>query len=212
VNRLKTGSGNALARGCGVLFGLLFMLPSLPILIAAAAGLLRDPENNLITAAVAAVCAAPFFLIGAGIVVASLVPWIAGMRVGRPEVTVSNSSLRVGDGFSVAYAQTFKRRAEVRGVGVALVQRERATYTSGSSSTTVSHEEEAETFEIPARTFEAGDVLSFSRGVRIPPTGMHTFKSRHNEIAWLLRVKVDVAGWPDYREYFEVAVQPRRVD
>jgi hypothetical protein len=139
VNRLKTGSGNALARGCGVLFGLLFMLPSLPILIAAAAGLLRDPENNLITAAVAAVCAAPFFLIGAGIVVASLVPWIAGMRVGRPEVTVSNSSLRVGDGFSVAYAQTFKRRAEVRGVGVALVQRERATYTSGSSSTTVSH-------------------------------------------------------------------------
>jgi hypothetical protein len=132
------------------------------------------------------------------------------MRAGNPEVAVSNSAVRVGDGFSVGYSQAFKRRAEVRGGSVALVQRERATHTSGSSSTTVTHEETAETFEIPAGTFAAGDVLAFSRGMRIPPAGMHTFKARHNEIAWLLRVKVDIAGWPDYREYFEIAVQPQR--
>jgi ABC-type spermidine/putrescine transport system permease subunit II len=73
LNRLQPGSGIHRARRCGVLFGLLLMLLAVPDVIVAAA-LLRNPDSNWLRGSLLLICAGPFFLIGAGIVVASLIP------------------------------------------------------------------------------------------------------------------------------------------
>jgi hypothetical protein len=150
----------------------------------------------------------PFIAIGAGMLWYGIVPWIAGLRVTKPEVTIDNTSVRVGDSFTVGYSQTFKHRTEVKGVKFSLLLRETARYQSGSTTTTIRHDETAAEFEYPGQSYEAGSVLAFSRSMEIPRSGMHSFQAVHNSIAWLLQVKVDIPGWPDYREEFEIQVQP----
>jgi hypothetical protein len=189
-------------------FGLFFLLTAAPGLIVSVLSLIRDPQSNWFTSGISTLCTSLFAVIGLVIIGASVFPWIAELRVGKPEISISTTSVRVGDGFSVDYSQIFKKKADVKGIKVSLLQCERATYSSGSSSTTVTHEEITTEFDSPARIFETGDLLTFRRGIEIPRDGMHTFKTNHNEIAWLLRVKVEIASWPDYREDFEINVQP----
>lgn len=150
----------------------------------------------------------PFIVIGVGMLWYGILPWIAGLRVSKPEVSINNTSVKVGDSFTISYSQTFKRRTEVKGVKFSLLVRETARYQSGSTTTTVHHDETAAEFEYPGQSYETGDVLAFSRNMEIPRTGMHSFQGAHNSIAWLLQVKVNVAGWPDYREGFEIQVEP----
>jgi len=208
MNMLKPSSGTRLGRGCGLSFGIPWTLIAGVFLVSAAASLIEDPAHNIFPAAPVILVSLVFVAIGLMIISASVIPWIAELRISKPEVAISKNSVRIGDGFSVSYSQTFRQKADVRGIKVSLVKREQATYSSGSSSTTVAHEEPAAEYEYPAKTYEAGEILSFSRGMEIPQNGMHTFRSAHNQIAWLMRVKMDVAGWPDYLEDFEVYVQP----
>jgi hypothetical protein len=42
----------------------------------------------------------------------------------------------------------------------------------------------------------------------IPVGVMHSFKSDHNEIAWKIIVKGEVAGWPSFARSFPVIVYP----
>ncbi len=155
----------------------------------------------------------PFLLPAVGLVLIAIgiYPWIAWWRVSRPEITVDKTALAVGESFSVGYLQNFKRRSEVRGIQLALVMRERATYRSGKNRVTVQHDEVIAQFDRPGQTYETNDELKFTQTIDIPKTGMHTFGALHNSIDWELRVKVDIAGWPDYRDAFAIQVLPKPV-
>jgi hypothetical protein len=210
VNKLKPGSGSSQSRGCGVLFGLFFISTAVPGLIVSIKTLLADPESDRLSYGASTLCTSLFLVIGLIIIGASVIPWIAELRMGKPEISISSGSVRVGDGFSVNFSQTFKKQADVKGIRMALVKQERATYSDGSNFTTVTHEETAAEVAFPARVYEAGELLTFSRGMQIPHDGMHTFHAKYNAIAWLLQVKVDIAGWPDYRQDLEIQVLPGR--
>jgi hypothetical protein len=207
MNTLKPSSSR-LRPACGLFFGIPLTLVACIFLTGAAVSLIEDPARNIFPAAPIIITSAVFTAIGLAIVVASVIPWIAGMRVARPEITLSSSTLRVGDGFSVHYAQTFKKQTEVNGIRLLLILREQATYRRGTDTTTVRHEQTAAEFEFPAKVYETGEQISFSRSMDIPRNGMHTFRGLRNQITWQLRVKVDIAGWPDYSEDFELYVQP----
>jgi hypothetical protein len=208
MNTLKPPAGFAMGRGCLILFGAVWILFSCFFLLVLLGRLLAGSKPDWISSLPAAVFSLLFITIGLGMIAFGILPWIAGIRISRPEVTVSSTSLRVGDSFTVGYSQTFKHRTDVRGVRFSLLQRETAMYQSGKSMASVSHDETAAEFEYPGQRYEAGDSLVFSRSMEIPRTGMHTFRSNHNSIVWLLQGRVEIAGWPDYREDFEIQVQP----
>jgi hypothetical protein len=149
-----------------------------------------------------------FPAIGLVLIAIGIYPWIAWLRVSRPEITIDKTALAVGESFTVGYSQNFKRRSEVRGIRLSLVMRERANYRRGKNSVTVRHDETIAEYDHPGQTYEADDELTFSQTIGIPKTGMHTFHATHNSIDWELRVKVDVAGWPDYRDTFDLQVRP----
>jgi len=50
--------------------------------------------------------------------------------------------------------------------------------------------------------------LSFTKQMEIPGNAMHSFSCMHNWIYWLVRVKGDIPGRPDFREEFELRVVP----
>ena len=145
-----------------------------------------------------------------GLVIAAIgiYPWIAWLRVARPEITIDKTAAGVGEDFTVSYSQNFKRRSEVRGIQLSLVMRESAHHRAGKNSHTYHHEETIAQYDHPGQTYKAGDTLAFSQTMGIPKSGMHSFQAINNSIDWELRVKVDIAGWPDYREDFEIQVQP----
>jgi hypothetical protein len=208
MNALKPARGAGLGRACGVLFGIPWTLFACVFLVIAAGSLSQDWQQNPIPALMAILVSLVFVAIGLAIIAAGLLPLIAGMRVAKPDISLSTSTLGVGEGFSVYYAQTFKQTSEVKGIRLQLILRERATYRRGTDTTTVTHEETAAEYEFPAKTYEAGEQITFSRSMEIPTDGMHTFRGIRNQITWLLRVKVDIAGWPDYCEDFELYVPP----
>jgi hypothetical protein len=60
-----------------------------------------------------------------------------------------------------------------------------------------------EGFEIdPATPFE------HEWQMQIPIGSMHSFKSTHNEVRWLLLVKGDVVGWPNFERDYPLIVYP----
>jgi hypothetical protein len=145
---------------------------------------------------------------GPGIIAVGLFPMIAWLRVTRPEITIDKTDLALGDRFTVSYSQVFKKRSEVRGIQLSLVMRESARYQSGKNSHVVHHEVMVGEINRPGQPYEAGDTLAFSQIIGIPRSGMHTFHAAHNSIDWQLRVKVDIAGWPDYGDAFDLQVRP----
>jgi hypothetical protein len=149
-----------------------------------------------------------FPAIGLVLIAIGIYPRIAWLRVSRPEITIDKTALAVGESFTVGYSQNFKRRSEVRGIQLSLVMRETAYHHAGKNSHTYHHEETIAQYDHPGQTYEADDALTFSQTIGIPKSGMHTFRAMHNSIDWELRVKVDVAGWPDYRDTFDLQVLP----
>ena len=156
--------------------------------------------------------AAPFLLVGLGVMLAGATQILAGMKVGKPEVTVSSDTLRVGETFSFSYRQSFKKRAEVKQILFQLLQRESATYRRGTDTVTVTHEDIVRKFEHPGRQYQAGEIFYGDHKFQIPPTAMHTFKGNNNKIGWFIRVKVAFAGWPDLKREYFLTVLPEKIE
>lgn len=208
MNTLKSPAGTAMGRGCLILFGAVWILFSCIFLFGPLGILLAGSKPNWMTVLPSALFSLPFIAVGLAIIAYAVLPWISAMRVSKPAITVSSASLSLGDSFTIAYSQMFKSRTEVKGVKFSLLQRETVVYQSGDSVATAHHDETAAEFEYPGQRYEAGDSLVFSRNMEIPRDWMHSFRSTHNSVTWLLQAKVNIAGWPDYREDFEIQVLP----
>jgi hypothetical protein len=150
-----------------------------------------------------------FAAVGLGAIAWGLRPAVARMRIGAPDMAISNTRLRVGEEFSVSYRQTWKRAADVNRVVLQLVLRETVRYTRGTETVTENHDEIVQAFESPGRHFRAGEMINEHRGFRIPETGMHTFtRSGDNKIEWFVMVSVEIARWPDFTREYELIVLP----
>lgn len=149
-----------------------------------------------------------FVVIGLAFIAAGLRPLIAGTKVSKPEVAVSNSTLRSGDEFTLDYQQMFKSGTDVERITIQLILREWARYRRGTDTVTVTHDHVVQAFETPARHFEGGESFNDRRRMAIPLGAMHTFEAMRNKLMWLVKVKVEIKGWPDFEEEYSIRVLP----
>jgi hypothetical protein len=155
-------------------------------------------------------------IVGAVLVAAGVASFavraVARTRVGTPEISVSSSTLRVGEELSLGYNHTFKRDADVEGALFQLILRETVRYRRGTDLVTVSHDEVAWQHESPGRHVTAGEAISDRHTLQIPPDAMHTFApSDDNRIEWIIKFQARVTRWPDYSEEHPLTVLPERV-
>ncbi|MBI3910387.1 MAG: hypothetical protein HY320_05570 [Armatimonadetes bacterium] len=152
----------------------------------------------------------PFVAIGFGLLTWALLPSIVGMKVARPVVSLSSDAMRGGEAFSLTYQQSFKKAVDVHRIAFQFVFRETATYQRGTDTVTVKYEQIIDSAEHPARRFAAGETFYDQRSLQLPKDGMHTFSALHNKLQWFVKVQVEITGWPDFKEEYEVRVLPER--
>jgi hypothetical protein len=149
-----------------------------------------------------------FALIGIGIVSYAALSYYTRFRIGKPEITISEQMLRVGEPFTVSYFHSFNRSANIEGIRVELIFRETATYQRGTDTKTVTHNHMIAEFEEPGGHFQAGHLIQQNYDLQIPPDGMHTLKVRRNKLEWFVRFVMKVPKLPDFVEQFELEVVP----
>lgn len=148
--------------------------------------------------------------IGVGILVtiAGLQPVLAATRVGKPDIQISNTNLRSGEPFTLSYNQTFKSNVDVKRFAVQLVLREAATYRRGTDTVTVTHDHLVQNIDLPAQQYQSGQAIQQNLNWAIPRGAMHTFEASRNKLRWLIKVTVEMNGWPTYNEEFGLTVLP----
>jgi hypothetical protein len=152
-----------------------------------------------------------FVLIGLGFLAWGGFAIYSRYRVGRPELTISNTTLRVGEAFTVDLYHSFKRAVQVEKMQVQLIFRETATYQQGTDTRTVIHNEVVEDFNLPGGHFQSGHMIQDSFNMQIPPDGMHTLKVRRNKLEWFVKIQMVIPKLPDYTDEYELDVIPEQV-
>jgi len=196
MQQLRESADSRRGRGCLVLFSLIWIAFSLFWTIAA----WRSGGGAM------ALFGLPFIAVGLLLLVGSYWRRIAGVRIGAPRLSASKTTLRPGEGFLVRYEQKFRTPVDVLDSRVELLFRETATYRRGTNTYTEVHEETPDFFEAPVGHFESGHTTQSEGRMAIPADAMHSFKATNNKLQWLLRVVVNVQGWPDVKDEFELTI------
>lgn len=184
--------------GCLLLFGLFWIaFSSIFVLV----GLGNDDTTFAVFGGV-------FVLIGVGLLLWGGMSYYTRLRVGKPEITISEQMLRVGESFTVNLYHSFQRTVQVENVRLELIFRETATYQQGTDTRTVTHNHIIAEFEEPGGQFQSGHIIQQNYNLQIPPDSMHTLKVRRNKLEWFVRFSLKVPRLPDFVEEYELEVVP----
>jgi hypothetical protein len=149
-----------------------------------------------------------FTLVGIGIMVYGGLGWFARYRLGKPVITFSNSTLRVGEPFTVNYDHTIKNAAQIDKLSVQLLFREVATYQQGTDTRTVTKNHEVEAEVIPGGRLQRGHIFHETFQWAIPSDGMHTLDVRRNKLSWIVKFELSIPKLPNLVEEYELIVLP----
>jgi hypothetical protein len=196
MQELRESVESKQGRGCLVMFSVLWLSFSLFWTFAA----WRSGAGAM------ALFGLPFIAIGIFLLAGGFWRNIAGLRIGRPKLMASKTTLRPNETFAVRYEQTFRLPVEVLECRVELVFRETATYRRGTDTYTETHEVVHDFFEAPIGHFDAGQTTQSEGRMTIPADAMHSFKATNNKLQWLMRVLVNAQEWPDVKDEFELTV------
>jgi hypothetical protein len=150
---------------------------------------------------------APLVAIGAALVYYVVRQVLAVTTVGPTQLEISDHPLRPGSDYELYLAQG--GHLTFHSLEVWLVCEEAATYRQGTDTRT----ERRAVFEEPLARHERvliapPELFQETLRLHIPREAMHSFCSDHNEVAWKLVVRGEVAGWPPLERAFPLVVYP----
>jgi hypothetical protein len=147
----------------------------------------------------------PFVLIGLLLLTAVPYQFLALFNP-RPRVTVSRSSLPLGEAAQLSWSFAGSPR-RIRRLTLTVEGREEATYRQGTNTRTAK-----ETF-YSATLLETENRMEIPGGtvqLVLPEDTMHSFTASHNKIVWTLKLAGDIRLWPDVGEELQLDVAPGR--
>lgn len=122
----------------------------------------------------------------------------------RPKLTLSPATLGLGQ---TAYLQwrLSGGTGGVQRLRITVEGKEEARYPSGKSSQT-----DRETFALLpiVDSADAYQMASGSTSFVLPADTMPSFTAENNRIVWTIKAQLEIAGWPDSDEEFEILVRP----
>jgi hypothetical protein len=128
-------------------------------------------------------------------------------RLLLPRVEISAEPVFLGDQLGVRVEQ--RGPVRIRRVKVDLVCRERVMDAAGASDGTEGTEVLTQSLlDEPGRSVGLREVWSHSFSTTLPASGPHSFAATHTAIIWAVRVRTELAGWPNHDELYELRVLP----
>jgi hypothetical protein len=145
----------------------------------------------------------PFQLIGIVLVVFAFLTFLQLFNP-VPVLEVNSTQLALGDTLEVSWS--FKgRTSSVSNLKLLLVGAEHATYRRGTSVTT----DDSTFFNASiADVSQEMEIAHGSSSIDIPATTMHSFDGGNNKVKWVLRVRGEIANWPDIDTSFTLVLNP----
>lgn len=146
----------------------------------------------------------PFVLVGLGLVGAFVYQIL---RLANPRVVFETPNRPLHPGASQTLGYRIEGKAgRLQRLIITLTGREAATYQRGTNSTTDTRD-----FFTHVLSEQAGPLATTSGFVRIeiPSDAMHSFRSAHNRVEWVITVKGEVPRWPDVSETYTLHVRPQ---
>ncbi len=140
----------------------------------------------------------------AGLVLLSALPYqFLGLFNPRPEVTLSAPLV---PGSPVALSWRFSGAAgRLTSLVLQVEGSEQATYRVGTQSST---DKRVFARLVLVETSDPGRIAAGETMLLLPADTMHSFKASHNEIVWTLKVRGDIARWPDLDDELALTVYP----
>ena len=132
--------------------------------------------------------------------------WLSRRKLGRVEIDAEPAYL--GSELRIHVEQGGPAR--INRFRVNLVCREEVKYTVGTDTRTENHDVidqlllEDVAFRIGFREQKSQELSA-----ELPAGGPPSFASEHNTVAWSIRVRAEIDGWPDYDELFAFRALPR---
>ncbi len=126
-----------------------------------------------------------------------------------PTVLATTDELALNEPLTVQYSQHFKQDTTIEVLRVQLVLREWVRYTQGTNTYTDTRDivQDEDWRDMVAVT--AGETVEREFKLRVPEHAMHTWRTADdNRIHWMLRLDVDLPGWLDYKETYNIVVKP----
>jgi len=145
----------------------------------------------------------PFVVVGLGLVFAVLRQLLVLFNP-RVVLTLNPGQLTPGQSAYVNW-RVGGQASRVQRLRITLEGREEASYRRGTDNYT-----DKETFAV-IRIADAAQSFEIAEGsgrADVPATAVPTFTASHNKIVWLFKVKMEIAGWPDSEDEYEVLVRP----
>ncbi|MEM6528997.1 MAG: hypothetical protein AAF653_11935, partial [Chloroflexota bacterium] len=81
-----------------------------------------------------------------------------------------------------------------------------ARYTSGTSTSTDSRDIVIVEDWIDNYPISANSDFIHSFSMKVPENAMHTFTANDNKISWHINVEMDLPGWLDYRDRYDITI------
>jgi hypothetical protein len=122
----------------------------------------------------------------------------------RPRLNVTPGTPCLGDSVRVDW-EISGRVESLKNLHVRLEGKEEATYPSGDKTAT--DRSVFARLDIASGTLPQ-EMRSGRGNVIIPADLMHSFTSKHNRIAWSIRIDGAIEWWPDLSEEFALIVMP----
>jgi hypothetical protein len=145
-----------------------------------------------------------FAIVGLGLI-AGVIYQLLAMLNPSAVLTVSAMALRPGDELKLTW-QMRGRVGRIRRLRLTLDAIESATYSTGHDSSRTDTETIA-TLDL-VDTTSPSQMRTGQAAVTIPRDAMHSFKGVSNKIDWHLRLRGEIARWPDLDETFTLVVLP----
>lgn len=148
----------------------------------------------------------PFTAVGIGLLLGAAYHGLALFNP-RAELTLAPDEVPVGGTARLTWTVSGDVN-RLRNFAIVLEGREEATYRRGTDTATDT--EVFATIPIVSLT-DRGQVQHGWRMLTVPPDAMHSFAAPNNKIVWVLRVRGEVARWPDLDEELPLHVAAKRL-
>jgi len=135
--------------------------------------------------------------------------WVSVRRLGTPMVKLSRDVVRPGDTIDVTLVLKPRRTLALNAAVVELSGREHAVSGGGTNMTAHDHDVHLRQHSLGAEShLRAGRRVVLQASLEVPAGAPPTFAAYYNDLKWTAKVRLGIAGWPDWEEEFPVTVKP----
>lgn len=127
--------------------------------------------------------------------------------IGVPQLRIPKGTFQPNDLLTVEFVHKFPKNVTLKSIIIQLVLRETAVDTSGTNDSIKTHDKIFESVNIANGEFHAGEVITKTCHIHIPPNSTPTLIVKNNRLQWFIQAKFDIPNLPDLIEEQEVIVK-----